>query len=57
MQQFFAGLFVYCLCIALGIGIMIYGWGLTPISWWWIIGGGAIGRLLIEIMSTMSKQD
>jgi len=48
---------VWALGILLGIGVMIYGWGLEPQSWWWIIGGGIAGRFLIEIMSFITKQN
>lgn len=27
------------LSLATGIAVMIYGWGLTVQSWWWVIGG------------------
>lgn len=27
------------LTLATSVAVMIYGWGLTPQSWWWIIGG------------------
>ena len=38
-----------------GILVMIYGWGLEPKSWWWIIGGGIVIKLIIEIMQSIAK--
>jgi len=44
------------LAIGLSILVMIYGWGLEPKSWWWIIGVGFFGQigahLLIKIAGT-----
>jgi len=57
MQKFLAGLFVYCLAIGLGILTMIHGYGVTPIDWWWVIGGATVGRFLVEIMAQLAKKD
>ena len=48
-----------CFIAALGIGIlvMIYGWGLTPQSWWWILGGGVGIRFIVEIMQYLVKEE
>jgi hypothetical protein len=43
LRGLLALLFVVALQVLLSIGIMTYGWGLTPRSWWWIVGGGVIG--------------
>ena len=45
--------------IALGITVlvMIYGWGLTPKSWPWIIFGGIGARLIVAIMEAVVKAD
>ena len=42
--------------IILTIGVMIFGWGLEPRSWWWIIGGGVFGKLLICILEQIGKE-
>jgi uncharacterized membrane protein HdeD (DUF308 family) len=36
-------MFGYTLIIATGILIMIYGWGLKPENWWWVILGNVFG--------------
>ena len=55
MDKFLAGTFIYVLAVALSILVMIYGWGLKPVSWWWIILGGVFGRILVEIINSISK--
>lgn len=43
----------YSITIGFGILILIKGWGLTPVSYWWIIGVGIIanfvGVLFVQI--------
>jgi len=39
----------------LGVLVMIYGWGLTPVSWWWIIGG-VIGTWVLALLITIVGQ-
>lgn len=57
MTKFLAFTFVYSLGIALGVAVSMYGWGLEPKSWWWIIGGGVAGRVVIEILGVISKAE
>ena len=45
----------WSVAIIFGILIMIYGWGLEPQSWWWIIGGGVFIRLIAEFIVQISK--
>ena len=33
---------------AMHIAVGIYGWGLTPQNWWWIIGGGIFGQAFVR---------
>ena len=44
---------LFCLVAsaALGILLMIYGWGLTPASWPWIIGCIVANWALLIVMS------
>jgi hypothetical protein len=32
-------MFLLCVMVGLSVLVMMYGWGLKPQSWWWIIGG------------------
>ena len=44
------GLLMLVLIVGLSIAIMIYGWGLTPVNWWWII----LGYLAVMVLSCIS---
>lgn len=46
MTKFLLALVGYGIAIGMGILVMLYGWGLQPVSWGWIIGGGIGGSLL-----------
>ena len=48
MQKFLALLFLVCCSVGLSVLVMIYGWGLHPRSWWWIIGAGVFGVTVIN---------
>ena len=47
MNKLIAATTVIALIVALNIAVMIYGWGLTPQSWWWIIGVGLFGNVFM----------
>uniref|UniRef100_A0A6H1ZW01 Uncharacterized protein n=1 Tax=viral metagenome TaxID=1070528 RepID=A0A6H1ZW01_9ZZZZ len=49
-------IFGFTLGLLLSIAIMMFGWGLEPKSWWWIIGGGIGIRLIIEAMMYAGKK-
>jgi len=36
--------------IGLQVLVMIYGWGLEPQSWWWIVGGGLVGMVFLNLV-------
>lgn len=57
MQKAIVIIFGTILVILLGIGVLMYGWGLEPKSWWWIIGGGVGLRFLILVMEAAAKVD
>lgn len=46
MTKFLLSLIGFALALGMGILVSIYGWGLTPHSWGWIIGGGTAGALI-----------
>lgn len=46
MTKFLLSLIGFGIAIGLGILVMIYGWGLQPVSWGWIVGGGVGSALL-----------
>ena len=54
LNQFLALLFLAIIRVALLILVFTYGWGLEPLSWAWIIGGGVFGDLAIKALATYS---
>ncbi len=50
LRKFTVVLFGIVLTVLLTILVMIYGWGLTPKSWWWIIGIGFFGQILAQLI-------
>ena len=54
--KFVAVTCLWVFAMVLGIGVMIYGWGLAPVSWWWIIGGGVAGRIILETFAILTKR-
>ncbi len=49
-----AGLFLAG--FAINLGVMVYGWGLEPLSWAWIIGG-YIGAILSMAIGSVIAGD
>jgi hypothetical protein len=40
LSDVLAMLFVVSVSVGLSVCVMMFGWGLQPKSWWWIIGVG-----------------
>lgn len=38
-----------------GILVMIYGWGLTPVSWGWILFGNLFAVLVAAVLQVAAK--
>lgn len=55
LAKMLAVLFVMTATVTLGVLTMIYGWGLTPESWWWIIGVGFGGQLVLSGLTVLLK--
>lgn len=55
LQKFITVMLLFGIGLLLSIIVMMYGWGLEPQSWWWIIGGGIGLRLIVEAMTSISK--
>lgn len=51
LQSFLSVLFIFAVTVLLDIGVKIYGWGLQPKSWGWIIGGGFVGMVFIHFIA------
>jgi len=50
INKILALLFVLSVAVGLSVLVMIYGWGLTPVSWWWIIGVGVFGQVFMKMV-------
>lgn len=37
--------------VGLEVAVMMFGWGVQPQSWWWILGGGLVGRAAVKLLS------
>ena len=50
MSKILALFFVFAVLVGMSILTMIYGWGLEPKSWWWIIGVGVFGQVFMKVI-------
>ncbi len=50
-------LFTVMISVGLYILVMIYGWGMVPKNWYWIIGGGVLGQLFVRLLSGVVSDD
>ena len=50
MSKILALFFVLAVTVGMSILTMIYGWGLEPKSWWWIIGVGVFGQVFMKVI-------
>lgn len=51
MTKFLLILIGFAITFATGILVMMFGWGLQPVSWGWIIGGGLVGIFIGSLFS------
>jgi hypothetical protein len=57
MGRFLNYIFLLSVTVALSACVMIFGWGLHPRSWWWIIGGGVFAHSVIRaIFDKLEKE-
>ena len=56
MNKFISNTALLAVSILLGVGVGIYGWGLEPQSWWWIIGAGIGGKFLLAALEYVNKE-
>lgn len=57
MDRVLAIMFVLCLCVASSICVMMFGWGMTPKNWWWIIGVGVFGQTVLSSLAQKVMKD
>ena len=57
VSKFIANIFILALVVGTQITVMIYGWGLKPRSWWWIIGVGFfVNMFLLHVAERLKKE-
>lgn len=54
-MKLLAGLFILALVCAIGIGVMIWGWGVRPQSWGVILGGYVVSTMLMIISAAIRE--
>lgn len=52
MIYFLAFLAYAAMAVGINVLVLIHGWGLTPKSWWWIIGVGVFMSIVVHTIGT-----
>ena len=52
MNKILAMIFILTLSVGLQILVMIYGWGLQPKSWFWILGIGYFAEGIVRAIAS-----
>lgn len=55
MVKVIAGLLGYSLVVVIGLLVMMFGWGVEPKSWEWIIGGTLATSVVIIMMHAVTS--
>jgi RsiW-degrading membrane proteinase PrsW (M82 family) len=48
--------FTVVIALLIQIGVLIYGWGLIPKDWWWIVGINLLGQLFVGFLVAIIKK-
>jgi len=54
--RFIARVAIMCFAVWMSVLVMQNGWGLKPLSWWWIIGVGIGAQLLAMVMLKLTDE-
>jgi hypothetical protein len=57
MKNIVIGIFGFFIALIVSIWVLMYGWGLEPKSWGWIIGGGVFIKGVIVCIETIAKRE
>lgn len=57
LARLVASVLICLFLVVINIGIMIYGWGLTPVSWPIIIGGTMFQLFLASISTLLNEEN
>ncbi len=55
LQKFLLGILTIPTFVVIGVLVMIYGWGVEPRSWGWIIGGGVGLNAIVVIFKAIAE--
>jgi hypothetical protein len=57
LTKLLANILIVAVLVLCNIGVMIYGWGLTPRSWWWIVGVGFFVTVFVNVIWEFLKKE
>jgi len=55
LKSLIVSVFGICISMVTSIAVFVYGWGLSPKSWWWIIGMNLIGNISAILIIQIAK--
>lgn len=55
MTRLLLSLFGFFVMVGMSIMVMVFGWGLQPVSWGWIVGGGIAGSFIAALFQMADK--
>lgn len=51
LNKILAQLLLMALLVGLQLLVMTQSWGLKPLNWWWIVGGGVFGHVALRALA------
>jgi predicted membrane protein len=57
LNKLVANIAMLAVILSMEAAAMIYGWGLKPRSWWWIIGIGFFANIGVRILSDKMREE
>jgi hypothetical protein len=54
LLKIISSIFFVCLTFFIGIATMIYGWGIHPVSWGWIIFSSVATWIIMVLMTLIN---
>lgn len=56
MEKVLSQLFLVSLAVGTTVLTMMFGWGLQPKSWWWIVGCGVFANTAIRLLANTLEE-
>lgn len=57
LQKVLSQLLLLSLMVGTSVLTLMFGWGLHPQSWWWIIGGGVFVNTALKLLANKIEED